>query len=165
MSEELFATVDAQLCENRQRGRESRRGATYLLQGLLECACCGYAYYGNKVSRYRAGTKVTYVYYRCTGSDSHRLGGNRVCENKQVRTDQLDEAVWQDTCELLRHPQLLRKEYERRLASPDGAGLLSPLKRQITAAQRSIDRLIDAYADGVLERSEFEPRLNRAGLA
>ena len=75
-----------------------------------------------------------------------------------MATDQLDEAVWQDTCELLRHPQLLRKEYERRLASPDGAGLLSPLKRQITAAQRSIDRLIDAYADGVLERSEFEPR-------
>jgi hypothetical protein len=36
-----------------------------------------------------------------------------------VRTDQLDHAVWDDACELLRNPQLLRKEYERRLAAPE----------------------------------------------
>ncbi|MCA9193841.1 MAG: recombinase family protein [Planctomycetales bacterium] len=162
VSEELFETVQVQLCKNRQRGRESRRGATYLLQGLLECACCGYAYYGNKVSRYRAGTKVSYVYYRCTGSDSYRLGGHRVCDNNQVRTDKLDEAVWQDVCELLRNPQLLRKEYERRLTTPDGSGARNLLKKQLAAAQRAIDRLIDAYTDGVLQRAEFDPRLERA---
>lgn len=162
VTEELFAAVQIQLTENRQRGRESRRGATYLLQGLLECACCRYAYYGNKVTRYRAGQKVSYVYYRCTGSDSHRLGGQRVCENKQVRTDKLDEAVWQDACELLRHPKLLRKEYERRLASPTDSETQDSLNKQVTAAQRSVDRLIDAYTDGVLDRSEFETRLTRA---
>jgi len=161
VSEELFAAVATQLTENRQRGRESRRGATYLLQGLLECACCGYAYYGNKVTRYRTGKKVSYVYYRCTGSDSHRLGGQRVCENKQVRTDKLDEAVWQDVCELLRHPQLLRKEYERRLASPADSATQGSLKKQVAAAQRSVDRLIDAYTAGLLERTEFDPRLTR----
>ena len=113
------------------------------------------------MTRYRAGKKASYVYYGCTGSDSHRLGGQRVCENKQVRTDKLDEAVWQDVCELLRHPQLLRKEYERRLASPADSESYGSLKKQVAVAQRSVDRLIDAYTDGLLDRAEFDPRLAR----
>jgi site-specific DNA recombinase len=162
VSEELFAAVETQLTENRQRGRESRRGAKYLLQGLVECGCCGYAYYGKPVSRSSAKGKVPYAYYRCVGTDAYRFGGQRVCANKQARTDKLDEAVWQDACELLRHPKLLRKEYERRLASPVDSSSQSSLKKQITAAQRSVDRLIDAYTDGVLARGEFDPRLERA---
>jgi hypothetical protein len=162
VSEELFAAVQTQLTENRQRGRERRRGAKYLLQGLVECACCGYAYYGKPVSRSSAKGKVPYAYYRCVGTDAYRFGGTRVCDNKQARTDKLDEAVWQDACELLRNPKLLRKEYERRLASPPDSGSQSSLKKQVAAAQRSVDRLIDAYADGVLNRVEFDPRLARA---
>jgi site-specific DNA recombinase len=158
----LFATVETQLTENRQRGRESKRGAKYLLQGLLECKCCGYSYYGKKVSRSSAKGKVPYAYYRCIGTDAYRFGGTRVCENKQVRTDKLDEAVWQDACELLRHPKLLRKEYERRLAAPQDSHSRASIKKQLATAQRSVDRLIDAYADGVLDRAEFDPRLKRA---
>jgi site-specific DNA recombinase len=161
VSEDLFATVATQLTENRQRGRESRRGAKYLLQGLLECKCCGYAFYGKPVSRKSAHGKVPYAYYRCIGSDAYRFGGTRVCKNKQVRTDKLEEAVWQDACELLRHPKLLRAEYERRLAAPADSASQSSLKKQLAAAQRSVARLIDAYSDGVLDRSEFDPRLMR----
>ena len=162
VSEELFAAVQTQLTENRQRGRERRRGAKHLLQGLVGCACCGYTYYGKPVSRSSAKGKVPYAYYRCVGTDAYRFGGTRVCDNKQVRTDKLDEAVWQDACELLRNPKLLRKEYERRLASPPDSGSQSSLKKQVAAARRSVDRLIDAYADGVLNRVEFDPRLARA---
>jgi hypothetical protein len=38
------------LQENRQHARQSRRGASYLLQGLLQCQHCGYAFYGNPLS-------------------------------------------------------------------------------------------------------------------
>ncbi len=162
VSEELFSAVEKQLTENRQRGRERKRGAKYLLQGLLECGCCGYAFYGKKVSRSSAKGKSQWAYYRCVGTDAYRFGGKRVCENKQVRTDKLDEAVWQDACELLRHPKILRKEYERRLAAPSGSSHVSSLKKQLAAAERSVARLIDAYSDGVLERGEFDPRLQRA---
>ena len=51
ISEDLFTAVQEQLAANRHQGRERKRGAHYLLQGLLECGCCGYAYYGKKVSR------------------------------------------------------------------------------------------------------------------
>jgi site-specific DNA recombinase len=159
---DLFAAVATQLTENRQRGRESRRGAKYLLQGLLECKCCGYAFYGKPVSRKSKIGKVPYAYYRCIGSDAYRFGGTRICENKQVRTDKLEEAVWQDACELLRHPKLLRAEYERRLAAPTDSASQSSLKKQLKTAQQSVARLIDAFSDGVLDRCEFDPRLKRA---
>ena len=44
VNEALFETVQAQLEENRRRARSGQRGAKYLLQGLVVCACCGYAY-------------------------------------------------------------------------------------------------------------------------
>ncbi len=159
---ELFASVQEQLTNNRQRGRESKRGAKYLLQGLLECQGCGYAFYGKPVSRSSAKGKVPYAYYRCVGTDAYRFGGKRVCQNHQVRTDKLEQAVWNDACELLRNPQLLRKEYERRLAAPESSATEQSLKKQVAAAQRAVNRLIDIHADGLIERRELEPRLAQA---
>ncbi len=163
VSEELFATVQEQLVANRQRGRERKRGARYQLQGLIECGCCGYAYYGKKVSRASAKGKVPYAYYRCVGTDAYRFGGTRVCHNTQVRTDHLDNAVWNDVRELLREPKLLREEYERRLQLPaEDLSRREPLVRQLQQAQRTVSRLIDAYTEGVLDKHEFEPRLAQA---
>ena len=162
VSDDLFAAVQEQLTENRLQHRQRRSAARHLLQGLLECECCGYAYSGNSVTRKCASGKVFYAYYRCVGTDAYRFGGTRVCNNKQVRQEPLDDAVWRDACELLRHPQLLRKEYERRLAAPDSPASEQSCKQQISHAQLTVNRLIDAYTDGVLQRDEFEPRVQRA---
>jgi site-specific DNA recombinase len=43
---ELFEAVQEQLAENRRRSRLSARGARYLLQGLVVCRRCGYAFSG-----------------------------------------------------------------------------------------------------------------------
>lgn len=160
---DLFAAVQEQLSANRQLGRERRSGARRLLQGLVECGCCGYAYYGKQVSRSAAKGKTRYAYYRCVGKDAYRFGGQRVCENRQVRTDMLDDAVWEDVQKLLRDPQVLTHEYQRRLQTPpEDAARRRTLRQQEQTAQRSVSRLIDAFADGVLEKSEFEPRLAKA---
>ena len=37
----VFAAVQEQLQENKRHSRQSRRGALYLLQGLLQCQPCG----------------------------------------------------------------------------------------------------------------------------
>jgi site-specific DNA recombinase len=47
---EVFAAVQEQLQENRRHARQSQRGARYLLQGLLQCQHCGYAFYGKPLS-------------------------------------------------------------------------------------------------------------------
>jgi site-specific DNA recombinase len=116
VSDELFRAVAEQLSANRRLGRERKRGARYLLRGLLECSCCGYAYYGKKVSRSSAKGKTPYAYYRCVGTDAYRFGGQRVCHNKQARTDRLDDAVWNDVRQLLHHPDMLAN----RIRAPAG---------------------------------------------
>ena len=48
---EVFAAAADQLERNRHRTQNSARGQLYLLQGLIVCAKCSYAYYGKVVSR------------------------------------------------------------------------------------------------------------------
>ncbi|MGC1954584.1 MAG: recombinase family protein, partial [Gammaproteobacteria bacterium] len=163
VDEALFVAVQEQLAENRRRARARQRGARYLLQGLLTCACCGYAYYGKAISpsarKYRPRS---YAYYRCIGTDAYRFGGQRICPNTQVRTDLLEEAVWAQVCALLENPGRLAEEYTRRLQAArsdadDHGG--AALEKRITRLRQGIARLIDSYAEGYLDKGEFEPRI------
>src|SRR5262245_9680401 len=161
VSMELFSAVQEQLAENRQRARQSQRGARYLLQGLVVCAQCQYAYYGKAISNKAAKGKVrNYAYYRCIGTDAFRFGGERVCTNTQVRTDLLEAAVWQEVCALLANPARLAAEYQRRLEQPQQtAG--DEVAAQLAKLRGGLRRLIDGYAEGLIERHEFEPRIAR----
>ncbi len=164
VSEELFEAVQAQLEENRRRRRDRPGGGRYLLQGLVVCKRCGYGCYGKPTSRASAKGKVPYAYYRCTGSAAYRFGGQRLCWNKQIRTDMLDAAVWEDVRCLLSEPERVRKEYERRLqgseTGPDQE--VQHLGKMVSNVKKMISRLIDAYGDGLLDKSEFEPRISAA---
>jgi site-specific DNA recombinase len=160
----LFDAVREQLAENRRRSRQSARGARYLLQGLLVCHACGYAYYGKAISlRAAKGKRRDYAYYRCCGTDAYRFGGQRVCSNAQVRTDRLDEAVWREVERLLHDPARIAAEYERRLDDARRRGTdgpdLAAAEVQLAKLRRGMGRLIDSYAEGLIERSEFEPRI------
>jgi len=161
VSEELFGAVQSQLEENRQRRRDRPSGGRYLLQGLVVCKRCGYGCYGKPVARASAHGKISYTYYRCTGSDAHRFGGQRLCWNKQIRTDILEAAVWEDVSRLLSEPERVRAEYERRLqrTGTDQSHELEHINKMVNNTKKLISRLIDAYGDGLLDKSEFEPRI------
>jgi site-specific DNA recombinase len=163
VEEEMFDAVAQQLEENRRRSRQGRRGARYLLQGLLVCKCCGYAYYGKQISLSGGkGKRRDYGYYRCVGTDAYRFGGHRVCPNKQVRQDILDYAVWNDVRSLLSEPGRIEQELDRRL-DPDRGNpqqqMHQKLSAQMDKLRRGIARLIDAYGEGLVDKSEFEPRI------
>jgi site-specific DNA recombinase len=165
VSEELFDSIGEQLAENKKRYRQGRRGAKYLLQGLVQCACCGYSFYGKPARGGRAnGKHRRYTYYRCIGTDAYRFGGNRICDNKQLRTSVLDEAVWEDVSDLLRDPERMRKEYQRRLNDDNNEASLALRQNEavINKVKRAIARLIDAYEDDLLTKEEFEPRVRQS---
>jgi site-specific DNA recombinase len=166
VSQELFATVAEQLDENRMRNRQSRRGARWLLQGLLVCKACGYALYGLATRcRLADGRAVEYAHYRCVGRNGSRFGGQPVCSNRQVRVAELDHTVWNDVCDLLRNPAKVRAEYERRRAQPSGEEMslqAEQVAKQVHKVKQAITRLIDAYQEGVLDKQEFAPRLEAA---
>jgi site-specific DNA recombinase len=166
VSEDLFGAVQAQLEENRQRRRDRPGRGSYLLQGLVVCKRCGYGCYGKPTSRAasRGKGRVPYAYYRCTGSDAYRFGGQRLCWNKQIRTDMLDAAVWDDVRRLLSEPERVRSEYERRLqgARTGPNQEVEHLTKLVSNVKKMISRLIDAYGEGLLDKSEFEPRISAA---
>ena len=123
------------------------------------CERCGYAMHGRK-SYYRASTgkRYCYEYYRCPGTDAHRNAGVRICDNKMVRADLLEDAVWQEVRRLLEDPRRLEAEYERR-GSDAGGKPAAELQGRTRKLRRGIERLIDSYAEGLLEKAEFEPRI------
>ena len=164
VDEALFEAVQQQLSENRRRVRQSQRGAKYLLQGLIVCKQCGYSYYGKPISNKAAKGKTRYyAYYRCIGTDAYRFGGQRICSNTQVRTDLLEVAVWREVRALLENPQRLEQEYHRRQQQPTNAKQLNlaNLEAQISKLRQGMGRLIDSYAEGLIDKGEFEPRLTR----
>src|SRR4029434_9399845 len=161
---EVFAAIEAQLQANKRHARQSRRGALSLLPGVLPCQHCGYAFYGKRLSpRARKGQPRAYAYYRCLGTDAYRFGGERVCHNTQVRTDLLDVAVWQEVYTLLAHPERLAEEYRRRLQPETRAKRtsLATVEAQIGKLRQGVARLIDSYAEGLIDKDEFEPRITR----
>jgi site-specific DNA recombinase len=163
----IFEAARRQLDENRHRKRDRKPGQCWLLQGLTVCRRCGYAYYGKMAPRSRPYDPAnTLRYYRCTGADGYRFNGKAVCGNGPVRGDQLEHVVWEQVTSLLREPQRVADEYRRRIGEArDGAAMpdeIGRLAQQMTSLRRGIGRLIDSYAEGLIDKAEFEPRI--AGL-
>ena len=112
-----------------------------------------------------AGGRVVkqHGYYRCPGRDSHRFAGQAICDNHPVRSDRLELVVWNEIRAVLEDPRRLANEYRRRLGAPRVGpceiDALATLERQISSLRRGISRLIDGYAEGLIDRTEFQPRI------
>ena len=164
VSAEEFAAVAEQLAESRRRNRVRRAGASYLLQGLVVCRGCGYAFHGITRRRSRDCPTV-YRYYRCGGRHEGDAAEAVACRMRQVRAGDLEDAVWADVCQLLSHPEKVEEEYRRRLEGEQAGAAqrqTEPLAKEIRKAQGTLARIIDAYSEGLLEKSEFEPRVKAA---
>ena len=155
VDEALFASAAERLEENRKRNRERLAGVQYLLRGLLVCQKCGYGFTGHH-------HRGQWRYYRCCGTDSSRFHGERRCNARLVAVEPLDEAVWTEVRRLLEDPTRVLAEYQRRLdaTQPSPRGLeLDAVDRRLAKTRGAIGRLIDSYAEGLIEKAEFEPRI------
>ena len=160
VSGELFAAAAQRLAENQRRYREQKRGAEFLLSGLLVCHRCGSAYCGRRQPGLRGA--ASYVYYRCLGTDKYRHAGVAICANQALPGPALEARVWSDVRELLQDPDRLRREFERRLAHPpEDSPDLAARHSAVAHLKRRLGRLLDAYEQGWLDKSDFEPRVRR----
>jgi hypothetical protein len=62
---------------------------------------------------------------------------------------------------LLENPQRLQQEYDRRAQDSEQGQKLTSLENQLTKLRRGMGRLIDSYAEGLIDKSEFEPRITQ----
>lgn len=153
--------MQEQLKENSKRARVQEKGKTHLLQGLLVCKHCGRAYCGVKTKKSSSSVKFS-SYYRCTGTVASRFGGTKVCNNKSLHTETVEEIVWEEVKKLLKNPQRIFDEYQRRsteltkLEIDQGYDFLEKKKIKL---EKGISLFIDSYAQGYIDKNEFEPRI------
>ena len=154
-----FERVQQRLADNKRFAPRNSKLPPNLLQGLAACAACGYGYYRTST---RTTNKKIY-YYRCLGSDDYRYQGGRVCANKPVRADYLDQVVWEHITGLLADPALIQAEIDKRLTAARSS---DPAVKQRTAfglaltkTRASITRMIEAYQEQLVTLDELRTRI------
>lgn len=155
---EVFERVALRLEDNKRFASRNSKTPN-LLHGLAACAGCGYGYYRTST---RTTNKKIY-YYRCLGSDDYRYERGRVCANKPVRADYLDQLVWDHITDLLADPQLVRTEIDKRLNQARAA---EPTSRQrktlelaLAKATTAITRMIEAFSEQLISIDELRSRM------
>jgi hypothetical protein len=102
-----------------------------------------------------------FVYYRCSGSDGYRFGGDAICNNKQVQGKLLETAVWHEVCELLTNPQKLERDDPGLNQADASFENIETLKSQRVKLQHALERLIDGFTEGLIEKDQFTARMDR----
>jgi len=158
VSEETFGLAQERLEQNK-RFSPRRTIEPTLLQGMLVCSECGYAFY--RTSTHTSKRKL--YYYRCLGSDDYRYPNGRVCHNRPIRQDYLDELVWRQVIQLLEDPELIRAEIQRRIKEIQDCKPTTRrkevLSKELTRVQKGIEKLLDAYQEGLLQLEELRKRV------
>jgi site-specific DNA recombinase len=158
VDQDTFDRVAARLADNKRFASRNSKTPS-LLQGLAACASCGYGYYRASART----TNKTIYYYRCLGSDDYRHESGRVCHNKPVRADYLDQLVWDHITGLLADPRLIRTEIDKRLHA---ARTADPANRQreslqlaLAKATTAITRMIEAFQEQLVTIDELRTRM------
>jgi site-specific DNA recombinase len=159
VEEETFDRVQQRLAGNKRFAARNTRVPS-LLQGLAACASCGYGYY--RTSATTTARKKIY-YYRCLGSDDYRYEGGRVCQNKPVRADYMDEVVWDHVTALLADPSLIRAEIGKRIERARTSDPVTRKRGQLGQAlaktTASIAAMITAFSEQLLTIDELRARM------
>jgi site-specific DNA recombinase len=153
-----FELAAERLKHNKQQSKRNTVEQT-LLQGMMVCSQCGY-------SLYRTSTKTSkhkLYYYRCLGSDNYRYVSGRKCDCRPIRQEHADEIVWKSIMQLLQDPALIQKEIDKRVAETkktepmlNQKAFLEKQKHKLTTA---IDKLLDAFQEGLLPLEQLRKRM------
>jgi site-specific DNA recombinase len=151
----LFARVQERLATNQQMARRSTTH-DYLLRGLVSCGHCRLRCHG----RFRA---PAYTYYICRGKQHAAANSHdQRCRSRQIPAGQLEQLVWQDLCEVIRHPELIACALERAQSGAWEPETLQQRLASLQGAQRGLERqrerLLATYLAEAIELTEFERR-------
>ena len=156
IDQEQFDRVRAKLAHNQQGASRNNTAHSYLLRALVSCGVCqlsctarqlnpGYDYY---VCRSKTDAVCAHLHHRCPA--------------RYIPARQLDELVWQDLCEMLTHPEIVTQALHR---AQGGSWLPQELqarrenlRRGQVALQNQLDRLTDAYLNGIIPLPEYQRR-------
>lgn len=158
VNENVFLRAEERLEENKRFSTRRTKEPT-LLQGMMVCNKCGYSYYRTST---RTSRRKIY-YYRCLGSDNYRFDNGAVCNSKPIRQDYLDGIIWNQVIQLLENPELIQSEIHRRIKAIQDSSPTKQrkdkLKKDIVRTRKSIDKLLDAYQEDLIQLEELRIRM------
>lgn len=160
---ELFEAVQRKLKTNAELSKRNTK-RQYLLSGLLFCSWCGGRMGGHNMHG------VTYYYCRrrhhpdkiAIGPD----GRPQPCTCPEVKTETVEQLVWQTITELIKNPELLLSELHR--SSGDGSAVevqereLKLCRSRLKAIPQEQRRLVQGYRKGLY--ADFMMREEMAAL-
>jgi DNA invertase Pin-like site-specific DNA recombinase len=160
VSRALFATVARKLAENRKR----RTGSVdYLMSGFMRCPYCDARFWGGGVANCRPHIprERRHMYIDSGG----KLG---VCEGRigTIMRHLIDDSVLDTIDRTLRAPGVQRQiaadvdEWVRG-AVPSADNTLAAIAQREASLARQKERLVEAIADGIIERREASAKLER----
>jgi site-specific DNA recombinase len=156
--QDTFDRAQALLKERGEDMTHRAARAEFLLSGLLRCGRCRRAYVGMSAK----GNGGTYHYYACSGRQKL---GRKSCDGERLPKDKLETAILDQLTGLYRHGGLIRDAIEQAAESNDNnraqlAEQRASLAKEITRAERAIERYQDAFENGDLDPARFKERLS-----
>jgi len=156
-----WLTIQRQLDKNRELSPRNQK-LSYLLRGRVFCKQDGRKYYGVPVHGK--------PYYRCSGRI--KLLSNTQCTNKTMNAKVLEEAVWSEVARVLRNPELVLAELERRKNEPDLSDLIendiadviTRLKKLDKEQERLLQWALKGFPEETVTKENEKINKEKAGL-
>ena len=133
ISEATYNAAQERLEQNRRMAARNSKNE-YLLHGHIYCARCGRAFWGAPGIKPRNGKRYEYPFYQCSGRLKKVTPVK--CNNRQYNAKKIEELVWAQIEEVLRNPELILAELERR-----------EQEQESSIWQRDLERLINQLAN------------------
>jgi site-specific DNA recombinase len=152
---ETWERAQAQLVRNRERAQRHNTQHHYLLRSLMVCGRCGRRMVGTWSAQ---GGR-----YICALRYPRYVPG--ACMGRSLGATTIEPQVWDHVKTLLSDPEVLRRQYEQGHGDPAvdvrAEQERARLERKLTALDREVTRLIDAYQAEVIELAELAERRHR----
>jgi site-specific DNA recombinase len=162
IADDTFEAAGRVSRDNSQWSPRRADPGAWLLRGLVRCGTCGVGVVCHKM-RGRNGT--FHRYYYCRNHDPLRAGGeDKRCNERNIRSDELDAFVFEQVRDALLRPEVLlagERAVAKRAPAPDDELLdaqLARFDRKIGATDNERRRLADLYQAGLIELVELQRR-------
>jgi len=153
VDEAVWNRAQDRLKMNQRFAKRNNKRHFYLLRSLLVCATCGYTLQG----RFQKGR----VYYYCEQGGKHRYPDveRHTCS---IAGRIIEPLVWDAVAELISNPQQIVAAWETAVEKQDATpDELSRLQNRQRKLERQWVRLLDAFQDGLLNKTELNQRKQR----
>ena len=146
---DLWEQAQEQLKMKQKFSQRNNKRHFYLLRSLLICDVCGRTLVGQS---WNGGYKV----YRCSNGGRRREPGTPA-HRRVVHAEIIEPLVWNAVINLLDNPTLIADAWQTEQQSdPSDGSELTRLRNRQRALQKQWTRLLDAFADGLLDKPELQ---------